>query len=173
MKNIFSSWRKKSENFRIRKFSEIFPKSEKKIKKFRRLELFENRFSDFYENVQKIFEKKIGKLFLRDKNIFFIQIFFYDLDYVSRVPENYVERPRVTSERDTDGVWGAFSGFFMKIFTKIGAKSNFWGEKLYCNSKNQWTLAHFWDPLAATKTKKSQKWSNFSKIQSDNFLVTC
>ena len=49
--------------------------------------------------------------FLHDEKIFFIPIFFNDLDYVSRVPEKYLEHSMTSSEEDIDRVWGAFSRF--------------------------------------------------------------
>ena len=76
-----------------------------KISKF--FEIFENfeNFWDFrnFENFELFF--------LHDEKIFFIPIFFNDLDYVSRVPENYLEHSMTSSEEDIDRVWGAFSWF--------------------------------------------------------------
>ena len=67
--------------------------------------------------------RKFSDFFLHDEKIFFIQIFFCYLDYVSRVPENYTERSRVTSGRDRDRVWGGFSWLFMifAIFECFGS----------------------------------------------------
>ena len=55
--------------------------------------------------------KMLGGFFLHDEKIFFIQIFLNDLDYASRVPENYLEHSTASSEEDIDRVWEAFSWF--------------------------------------------------------------
>ena len=44
--------------------------------------------------------------FLNDVKIFFVRIFFNDLDCVSRVTENYLGHSTVISERDIDRVYG-------------------------------------------------------------------
>ena len=61
----------------------------------------------FFE-ISKIL-KMLIYFFLHDEKIFFIPIFFSDLDYVSRVPEKYLEHSMTSSEEDIDRVWGAFS----------------------------------------------------------------
>ena len=66
------------------------------FKKFRDFRDFRN-----FENFELFF--------LHDEKIFSIPIFFNDLDYVSRVPENYLEHSMTSSEEDIDRVWGAFS----------------------------------------------------------------
>ena len=71
------------------------------------------------KNIFFMVAKKISELqnfqnfCLHDEKIFFIPIFFYDLDYVSRAPENYTEHHRVPSGRDTGRVRSVFPCFFV------------------------------------------------------------
>ena len=98
---------KKFRNFRNLKKFRNFQKSQnsKNFQNVKMLSFFKkNRdFRDFrnFENFELFF--------LHDEKIFFIPIFFNDLDYVSRVPENYLEHSMTSSEEDIDRVWGAFS----------------------------------------------------------------
>ena len=65
----------------------------KKNRDFRDFRNFEN-FEPFFSTMKKYFPS---------------HFFFTDLDYVSRVPENYLEHSMMSSEEDIDRVWGAFS----------------------------------------------------------------
>ena len=106
---IFLNFRKSqkiskfSKSQKISKFSKI--SKFKKKSKCQNVEFFK-KFRDFrdfrnFENFELFF--------LHDEKIFSIPIFFNDLDYVSRVPENYLEHSMTSSEEDIDRVWGAFS----------------------------------------------------------------
>ena len=66
------------------------------FKKFRDFRDFRN-----FENFELFF--------LHDEKNIFHPDFFNDLDYVSRVPENYLEHSTASSEEDIDRVWEAFS----------------------------------------------------------------
>ena len=97
----------------------------KKFRNFQNLKNFRNfqksQNSKFFQNVKMLsFQKNrdfrnfrnfenFELFFLHDEKIFFIPIFFSDLDYVSRVPEKYLEHSMTSSEEDIDRVWGAFS----------------------------------------------------------------
>ena len=106
------------QNFsKSQKFSK-FSKS-KKLSKFSKISKFEN-FSkcqnvEFSKKIEifEIFEilKILIFFFSTMKKYFSSQFFFNDLDYVSRVPENYLEHSMMSSEEDIDRVWGAFSWF--------------------------------------------------------------
>ena len=97
-------------NFRNLKKFRNFQKSQnsKNFQNVKMLSFVQNfkKFRDFrdfrnFENFELFF--------LHDEKIFSIPIFFTDLDYVSRVPENYLEHSMTSSEEDIDRVWGAFS----------------------------------------------------------------
>ena len=127
-----------SENFEIRKFSKNL-----KIFKFflefqyfwfffRFWKLWNFRFSRFWKFPNfKIFWNEN----LHDETIFSIQIFFSDLDYVSRVPENHLEHSTMRSEGDTDRVCRSFSRVFV-IFTILEAKSSKYGGNLALKKKH-------------------------------------
>ena len=98
------------ENFHFRKKKRFWKFSAKFKKSPKILDLLKNianfwiwdflganwGFSIFAENFQKTFfsKMKIFKIiFLHDEKIFFTRIFFYDLEYVSRVQANTMQRP--------------------------------------------------------------------------------
>ena len=45
----------------------------------------------FFENLRKYFRKKFN--FLHDEKIFWVQIFFYELEYASRVQKKHFGAP--------------------------------------------------------------------------------
>ena len=59
---------------------------------FRNFQIFEICFPFFSKFHKKYFSKNMFKLlFRRDEKIFLLRIFFYDLDYISRLPQTYSE----------------------------------------------------------------------------------
>ena len=96
---------------------------------------FKNIFSKFFEN---IFEKKFN--FLHDEKIFLIQIFFYELEYASRVQKNTSEHlrqstgwPRAQNWKNLlffvlNAAWGPPAWWILcttySIFSTVGALSS-------------------------------------------------
>ena len=83
-------------NFRFFSISKkYFSEIEKNRKIFLRKVNLKNENFKISENFRKIFakkrsEKNFEKSFLHDKKIFFIQIFFYDLEYTSTAQKTYL-----------------------------------------------------------------------------------
>ena len=94
-------------------------------------------FSKIFSNF-KIFRNKN----LHDEKIFFIQIFFNDLDYASIVPENHLEHSTTRSEGDT----GRVRGSFFVIFRDFS-----WFSRFFINFDQKVTLSSWARPVGRQK----------------------